>query len=57
MHCFVCEAEYESKNIIVALLGCPSQKDLWRDTEKLISGIFARADRSVDLQQRVDKLD
>jgi D-alanyl-D-alanine carboxypeptidase len=57
MHCFVCETGYNSKNMIVALLSCPNRKDLWRDTEKLISGFFSRTDRSVDLQQRVDKLD
>jgi D-alanyl-D-alanine carboxypeptidase (penicillin-binding protein 5/6) len=36
-HCFVCAAQAESKTILVAILGSPSRKRLWTDTEKLIS--------------------
>jgi len=36
-HCFVCAAQGESRTILVAVLGSPSRKNLWRDTEKLIS--------------------
>jgi D-alanyl-D-alanine carboxypeptidase (penicillin-binding protein 5/6) len=36
-HCFVCAAQSESKTILVAVLGSPSRKNLWADTEKLIS--------------------
>jgi len=36
-HCFVCVAGHQTKEIIVAVLGSPSRKNLWRDTEKLIA--------------------
>ena len=36
-HCFVCAAQSDSKTILVAVLGSPSRKNLWADTEKLIS--------------------
>jgi D-alanyl-D-alanine carboxypeptidase (penicillin-binding protein 5/6) len=36
-HCFVCAAQTETKTILVAILGSPSRKNLWRETEKLIS--------------------
>ncbi|OGP52057.1 MAG: hypothetical protein A3K30_01980 [Deltaproteobacteria bacterium RBG_13_51_10] len=36
-HCFVCAAQSETKTILVAILGSPSRKNLWTDTEKLIS--------------------
>lgn len=36
-HCFVGAAQNETKTIIVAILGSPSRKNLWRETEKLIS--------------------
>jgi D-alanyl-D-alanine carboxypeptidase (penicillin-binding protein 5/6) len=36
-HCFVCAAQGESRTILVAVLGSPSRKSLWTDTEKLIS--------------------
>ena len=36
-HCFVGAAQREAKTIVVAVLGSPSRKHLWADTEKLIS--------------------
>jgi D-alanyl-D-alanine carboxypeptidase (penicillin-binding protein 5/6) len=39
-HCFVCAAEREKEIIIVALLGSPSRRDLWKETEKLIDKGF-----------------
>jgi D-alanyl-D-alanine carboxypeptidase (penicillin-binding protein 5/6) len=36
-HCFVCAAQGETRTILVAVLGSPSRKSLWTDTEKLIS--------------------
>ena len=36
-HCFVCAAQGESRTILVAILGSPSRKNLWTETEKLIS--------------------
>lgn len=36
-HCFVCAAGNKTREIIVALLGSPSRKNLWRETEKLIA--------------------
>jgi serine-type D-Ala-D-Ala carboxypeptidase (penicillin-binding protein 5/6) len=36
-HCFVCLAQNDTKTIIVALLGSPSRRNLWKDTEKLIA--------------------
>ena len=36
-HCFVCAAQSETKTILVAILGSPSRKNLWRETEKLVS--------------------
>jgi serine-type D-Ala-D-Ala carboxypeptidase (penicillin-binding protein 5/6) len=36
-HCFVCAAQSEEKIILVAVLGSPSRKHLWADTEKLIA--------------------
>ena len=36
-HCFVCAAQGETRTILVAILGSPSRKSLWKDTEKLIS--------------------
>ena len=36
-HCFVGAAQREAKTILVAVLGSPSRKNLWADTEKLIS--------------------
>jgi D-alanyl-D-alanine carboxypeptidase (penicillin-binding protein 5/6) len=39
-HCFVCAAEREKEVIIVALLGSPSRKDLWREAEALIDAGF-----------------
>ncbi len=36
-HCFVGAARGEAKTIVVAILGSPSRKNLWRETEKLVS--------------------
>ena len=36
-HCFVCAAQSVTKTILVAILGSPSRKNLWRETEKLVS--------------------
>ena len=36
-HCFVCAAHGETKTIYVAILGSPSRKKLWTETERLIS--------------------
>ncbi len=36
-HCFVCAAQGETKTILVAILGSPSRKSLWTETEKLVS--------------------
>jgi D-alanyl-D-alanine carboxypeptidase len=41
-HCFVCAAEHKTKKIIVAVLGSPSRKNLWRETEKLIAKGFGK---------------
>jgi serine-type D-Ala-D-Ala carboxypeptidase (penicillin-binding protein 5/6) len=35
-HCFVGAAEHENKRIIVALLGSPSRRLLWKEAEELI---------------------
>jgi len=36
-HCFVCPAHDEIRTIFVAILGSPSRRNLWRETEKLVS--------------------
>jgi D-alanyl-D-alanine carboxypeptidase (penicillin-binding protein 5/6) len=36
-HCFVCAAQGETKTILVAILGSPSRKKLWAETESLVS--------------------
>ncbi len=36
-HCFVCAAQSETRTILVAILGSPSRKNLWTETEKLVS--------------------
>jgi len=36
-HCFVCAAHNEAKTILVAILGSPSRRNLWKDAEKLVS--------------------
>jgi D-alanyl-D-alanine carboxypeptidase (penicillin-binding protein 5/6) len=36
-YCFVCAAQGVTKTILVAILGSPSRKNLWRETEKLVS--------------------
>jgi D-alanyl-D-alanine carboxypeptidase (penicillin-binding protein 5/6) len=40
-HCFVCVAANENKMIIVTLLGSPSRKKLWMETERLIEKVFS----------------
>jgi len=40
-HCFVCVAKNEKKTIIVTLLGSPSRKNLWMETEKLIEKVLS----------------
>ncbi|MGB5156462.1 MAG: D-alanyl-D-alanine carboxypeptidase family protein [Desulfobacterales bacterium] len=39
-HCFVGAAERENDKIIIALLGSPSRKDLWKQSETLIAKGF-----------------
>jgi len=39
-HCFVCAAERGKETIIVALLGSPSRRRLWKETEALIDKGF-----------------
>ena len=36
-HCFVGAAQGDTKTILVAILGSPSRKNLWTETEKLVS--------------------
>jgi D-alanyl-D-alanine carboxypeptidase (penicillin-binding protein 5/6) len=36
-HCFVCAAQDGTRTILVAILGSPSRKNLWMETEKLVS--------------------
>ena len=36
-HCFVCAAQNETRTILVAILGSPSRKKLWAETESLVS--------------------
>ncbi len=36
-YCFVCAAQGVTKTILVAILGSPSRKNLWKETEKLVS--------------------
>jgi D-alanyl-D-alanine carboxypeptidase (penicillin-binding protein 5/6) len=39
-HCFVCAAERENEEIIIVLLGSPSRRRLWKETETLIDKGF-----------------
>jgi len=39
-HCFVCAAERKTDTIIVALLGSPSRRNLWKEAEFLIGKGF-----------------
>ena len=39
-HCFVCAAERENEEIIIVLLGSPSRRRLWKETERLIDKGF-----------------
>jgi len=39
-HCFVCAAERENKTVIVSILGSPSRKVLWKETQRLIDEGF-----------------
>jgi serine-type D-Ala-D-Ala carboxypeptidase (penicillin-binding protein 5/6) len=36
-HCFVCAAQDGTRTILVVVLGSPSRKNLWMETEKLVS--------------------
>jgi D-alanyl-D-alanine carboxypeptidase (penicillin-binding protein 5/6) len=36
-YCFACAAQCETRTILVAILGSPSRKKLWTETEKLVS--------------------
>jgi D-alanyl-D-alanine carboxypeptidase (penicillin-binding protein 5/6) len=36
-HCFGCAAKGATRTILVAILGSPSRKNLWTETEKLVS--------------------
>ncbi len=36
-HCFVCAAQGDGKTILVAILGSPSRKTLWRETKSLVA--------------------
>ncbi len=36
-HCFVCAAQGDGKTILVAILGSPSRKTLWRETKTLVA--------------------
>jgi len=36
-HCFVGAAHHEMRTILVAILGSPTRKSLWRETERLVS--------------------
>ena len=36
-YCFVCSAQVETRTILVAILGSPNRKNLWTETEKLVS--------------------
>jgi D-alanyl-D-alanine carboxypeptidase len=48
-HCFVCAAERQNKRIIAALLGSPSRKLLWKETEELIhKGFDALVDMDLE---------
>jgi len=39
-HCFVCASERDNDTVIVALLGSPSRRDLWRESGLLIGKGF-----------------
>ena len=53
-HCFVCAAERQNKRIIVALLGSPSRKLLWKETEELIHKGF---NTPADMGQEIGTVD
>lgn len=36
-HCFVCAARGDGRTILVAILGSPSRRTLWSETERLVS--------------------
>ncbi len=52
-HCFVCAAERHNSTIIVAVLGSPSRKHLWEETEQLIGKGFRiiATDRPAKMQE------
>jgi D-alanyl-D-alanine carboxypeptidase (penicillin-binding protein 5/6) len=39
-HCFVCVAERDNRTIVVSILGSPSRKVLWKETQSLIDKGF-----------------
>ncbi len=41
-HCLVCAAEHDTKTIIVAILGSPSRKALWKETESLLRTVLKK---------------
>jgi D-alanyl-D-alanine carboxypeptidase (penicillin-binding protein 5/6) len=41
-HCFVCAAEHNTKIIILSILGSPSRKTLWKETENLLQNVLRR---------------
>jgi D-alanyl-D-alanine carboxypeptidase len=45
-HCFVCAAERDKRIIIACLLGSPSRKNLWRETQHLLKEGFQRIGKS-----------
>jgi D-alanyl-D-alanine carboxypeptidase (penicillin-binding protein 5/6) len=45
-HCFVCAAERDKKMIIACLLGSPSRKNLWQETQNLLNKGFQRMGES-----------
>jgi D-alanyl-D-alanine carboxypeptidase (penicillin-binding protein 5/6) len=53
-HCFVCAAERQNKRIIVAVLGSPTRKLLWKETEELIHKGF---NPPADMGQEADTVE
>ncbi len=55
-HCFVCAAQDDTRKILVAILGSPSRKNLWMETEELVSsnlqGGFVMKSPSLDYSLR-----
>jgi D-alanyl-D-alanine carboxypeptidase (penicillin-binding protein 5/6) len=56
-HCFVCAAEHNTRMIIVAILGSPSRKNLWKETEKLVAKGFEKImHKKVDRRRETSKV-